>query len=138
MFEYLQPSDEFTPSFEEYLWSHVPTLDNLNARLNIYNPWGHRSEEKALYHAVDSWVALGVAGTHAYFHGWHAATNTLHSYRMMQAMHRATLLANPVVLGTAAIVGGGAYIGHKIMNTKPGDPWYNMLQNIGENIRLSV
>ena len=132
------PSQDFTPTWEEYAWSHVPTLTNLNARLNIYNPWGHRDEEKALYHAIDSWAVLGMAGAHAYFHGWYTATNTVHAYRLMQAASRAALIANPVVLGAAAIVGGGAYVGHKIMTTEPGDPWYHTLQNLGENISFSV
>ena len=132
------PSEEFTPTFEEYLWSHVPTWENLSMRVLNLNPWGPRDEEKAFYHAIDAWLALGITAAHAQRVGWYGATNTVHAYRMTQAASRATVLANPVVLGTAAIVGGGAYVGHKIMTTEQDDPWHDMLQTIGENIRFSV
>ncbi len=127
-------SEDFTPTFEEYLWSHVPTWDNLQARLHIYNPWGHRDEEKAVYHAIDSWLALGVASAHASRSGWFAATNTLHGYRMMQAMSRASLLANPVVLGAVAVVGGSAYVAHKI-HTDPS--WQSRAQELGSGMDFS-
>jgi hypothetical protein len=132
------PSEEFTPTWEEYVYSHVPTWHNLTMRVRNLNPWGPRDEEKAFYHAVDSWLLLGATAAHASHVGWYAATNTVHAYRLMQAASRASMLANPAVLATAAVVGGGAYVGHKIMTTEQGDPWYHMLQTLGENINLSV
>ena len=132
------PSEDFTPTWEEYVWSHVPTWHNLSMRVLNLNPWGPRDEEKAFYHAIDSWLILGATALHASRVGGYAATNTVHAYRLMNAASRLGLLGNPVVLGAAAIVGGGAYVGHKIMTTEQDDPWYHMLQDLGENISFSV
>ncbi len=131
---HFMPSDEFTPTFEEYLWSHVPTWSNISARLNIYNPWGPRDEEKAFYHAMDSWLVLGVTAAHAQRVGWYAATNTVHAYRMMQTASRVGLLANPVVLGAAVTVGGAAYIAYKV---ETDESWASRARRLGSDLDFS-
>ncbi len=128
------PSEEFTPTWEEYVWSHVPTWHNLSMRVLNLNPWGPRDEEKAFYHAIDSWLAFGIAVAHAQHSGWYAATNTVHGYRMMQAAHRLTFLANPVVLGTAVTVGGAAYIAYKI---ETDDSWASRARLLGSGMDFS-
>ncbi len=128
------PSEEFTPTWEEYVWSHVPTWHNLSMRVLNLNPWGPRDEEKAFYHAIDSWLAFGIAAAHAKYSGWYAATNTVHGYRMMQASHRLSLLANPVVLGAAATVVGAAYIAYKI---ETDESWASRARDLGSGLDFS-
>jgi hypothetical protein len=126
--------DDFTPTWQEYLWSHVPTWTNIHARLHIYNPWGPRDSEKAFYHAIDSWLILGATAAHAQRVGWYAATNTVHGYRMMNAASRFGMLANPVVLGAAATVGGAAYIAYKV---ETDESWASRARRLGSGLDFS-
>ncbi len=128
------PSEEFTPTFEEYLWSHVPTWENLSMRVLNLNPWGPRDEEKAFYHAIDSWIAFGLMAAHAQRVGWYAATNTVHAYRVMQTASRVGMLANPVVAGTLATVGGAAYIAYKI---ETDESWASRARELGSGLNFS-
>ncbi len=127
------PSEEFTPTFEEYVWSHVPTWENLESRLNIYNPWV-ADEEKAFYHAIDSWLILGFTAFHASRVGGYVATNTVHGYRLMQAASRVGMLANPVVAGTLATVGGAAYIAYKVQTD---ESWASRARRLGSGMDFS-
>ncbi len=127
-------SEEFTPTFEEYLWSHVPTWENLKARVNVFNPWGPRDEEKAFYHAIDSWLAVGITAAHASRVGWYNATNSIHAYRMMQTMSRVGMLANPVVAGTLATLGGAAYVAYKI---ETDESWASRARRLGSGMDFS-
>ena len=127
-------SEDFTPTFEEYLWSHVPTWENLSMRVLNLNPWGPRDEEKAFYHAIDAWLLLGITAAHAQRVGWYAATNTLHGYRVMQAASRVGMLANPVVAGTLATVGGAAYIAYKI---ETDESWASRARRLGSGMDFS-
>ncbi len=79
-------SEDFSPTFEEWLWYHVPSPDRAWNRWENQFPWGPRDDEKALYHAVDLTLAGTAFGIHAARHGAYAATNTLHFYRLARAM----------------------------------------------------
>ncbi len=131
-------SEEFTPTFEEYLYSHVPTWHNLSMRVLNLNPWGPRDEEKAFYHAIDAWLALGLTAAHAQRVGWYHATNTVHAYRLMKAADNfrkgAILLSNPVVVGALATVGGAAYIGYKI---ETDESWASRARSLGSGMDFS-
>ncbi len=106
-----------TPTFEEYLWSHVKWPWEKIQVYDLGTPWEDQETidyraEMALYHNIDlALIGTGV-GIHAYFHGGFAATNTVHFYRLMSAMNTAgsvarvatplAVMASPMLVGYAA------------------------------------
>ncbi len=107
-----------TPTFEEYLWSHVKAPWKKFEVYDPRTPWEDQETidyrtEQAIYHNIDLTLAGLAFGIHVYFHGAYAATNTIHFYRLAQSMHNigrvASFAASPVgiAVGSVALVGYG-------------------------------
>ncbi len=107
-----------TPTFGEYVWSHV------NApwkKFEVYDPrtpWEDQETidyraEQALYHNIDLTLALAAFGVRAYYVGGYAATNTFGFYRLASTMNSiwrvASVAASPVgiTVASVALIGYG-------------------------------
>ena len=122
---------EFSPTWEEFAWSFVKLPGHLALG-------GVPTTEELLYfnmHMVHFGIHYGV---HAARVGTFAAWDTFAGYRMASMLsrpyHVASVLATPVGLGAAAIVGGSAYIAHKI-HTDPS--WQRRAQQLGSGMDFS-
>lgn len=123
------PDTEFTPTFEEFMWSFVKLPGHL-----LRGP----STEDLLYFNLH----LAHFGAHYAWHasrvGAYAAWDTFAGWRMSQMLSRpyrvAQVLATPVGLGAAVILGGTAYVAHKI-HTDP--DWQRRAQRLGSGMDFS-
>ncbi len=104
----------FTPTFEEYIWSHVKAPWARFFAMDPRTPWEDQETidyrtEKLFYHNIDMALALGGFAYHAYRVGGYAATNNLHFYRIMQSMHRIHwVVTNPAISIPLALSVGAA------------------------------
>lgn len=108
----------FTPTFEEYLWSHVRTPWELAEIYSPMTPWEDQETidyrtEQVLYKNIDLAIAgVGLGFSYWYTGSMYQATNSLTFYRIASQMRnigviaRATptmaALAGPMLVGFAA------------------------------------
>ncbi len=108
-----------TPTFEEYLWSHVKTPWELAEIYNPRTPWEDQDTidyrtEQVLYKNIDLAIAgVGLGVSYWYTGSMYQATNSLTFYRVATQMRnigvavRATptvaLLAGPMVAGYSGV-----------------------------------
>jgi len=127
-------------SFEGWVMSHFKWPWEKLAMYDPRTPWEDQETidyraEQLMYHNIDLALIGSAMGIHAYYHGWYQATNTIHMYRLANAVRSVSLLANPVVLGAAATLGGAGYIAYKIQTD---DAWQSRAQHFGSGLNLSA
>ncbi len=128
--ETFDPDTDFTPTWEEFAWSFAKLPGHLLS--------GPSTEDMFYFN-----LHMAHFGVHYAWHasrvGAYAAWDTFAGYRMASMLsrpyHVAQVLASPVGLGAAAIVGGSAYIAYKI-HTDPS--WQRRAQSLGSGMDFSA
>ncbi len=118
-----------TPTFEEYVWSHVRAPWMKFTAYDPRTPWEDQETidertELLLYNNIDLSLALIGFGVRAYFVGAYQATNTLRFYQLAHTMSNIARLpsAAPVVAMAAPIVAGYAGVSYsaEVLASTPG------------------
>lgn len=102
-----------TPTFEEYVWSHIRAPWKKFTAYDPRTPWQDQEtiderSELLLYNNIDLSLAFLAFGVRAWFVGAYQATNTLGFYRLAHTMSNIGRLssASPVVAMATPMVAG--------------------------------
>ncbi len=105
-----------TPTFEEYLWSHVRTPWEIAEIYSPRTPWEDQETidyraEQSLYKNIDLAIAgFGLGISYMYTGSMYQATNSLTFYRVASQMRNVGVIARATP--TVAVLAGPMLLGH--------------------------